>query len=91
MDSLRGNPGVFDELQDDTSGEESDTDGELSVDETPPHQVGQDERRMQVRAYNYWAGLLGDTLAAQLCDQPSPLPRELINAVLPDRFQTPTS
>ena len=60
MDSLRGNPGVFDELQDDTSWEESDTDGELSVDETPPHQVGQDERRMQVRAYNYWAGLLGD-------------------------------
>ncbi|WP_226662904.1 hypothetical protein [Alteriqipengyuania lutimaris] len=60
MDSLRGNPGVFDELQDDTSWEENDTDGELSVDETPPSLVGQDERRMQVRAYNYWAGLLGD-------------------------------
>ena len=60
MDSLRGNPGVFDELPDDTSWEESDTDGELSVDETPPTLVGQDERRMQVRAYNYWAGLLGD-------------------------------
>ena len=25
----------------------------------PPPVVGQDERRMQVRAYNYWAGLLG--------------------------------
>jgi tRNA 5-methylaminomethyl-2-thiouridine biosynthesis bifunctional protein len=38
-----------------------------------------------------WAGLLGDTLAAQLCDQPSPLPWDLIRAIRPDRFQTPTS
>lgn len=28
--------------------------------ETPPSPVGQDERRMQVRAYNYWANLLTD-------------------------------
>ena len=28
--------------------------------EPPPSPVGQDERRMQVRAYNYWAGLLGE-------------------------------
>ncbi len=28
--------------------------------EPPPSPVGQDERRMQVRAYNHWAGLLGD-------------------------------
>nr|WP_068076936.1 hypothetical protein [Novosphingobium lentum] len=28
--------------------------------EAPPSMVGQDERRMQVRAYNYWAGLLGN-------------------------------
>jgi hypothetical protein len=27
--------------------------------EPPPQPVGQDERRMQVRAYNYWAGQLG--------------------------------
>lgn len=26
----------------------------------PPPVVGQDERRMHVRAYNFWAGLLGD-------------------------------
>ncbi len=26
----------------------------------PPPAIGQDERRMQVRAYNFWAGLLGD-------------------------------
>jgi hypothetical protein len=28
--------------------------------EPPPSPVGQDERRMQVRAYNHWAGLLAD-------------------------------
>ena len=28
--------------------------------ETPPAPVGQDERRMQVRAYNHWASQLGD-------------------------------
>ncbi|WP_338466920.1 hypothetical protein RXV95_15500 [Novosphingobium sp. ZN18A2] len=28
--------------------------------EAPPPPIGQDERRMQVRAYNFWAGLLGD-------------------------------
>lgn len=31
-----------------------------SVHEAPPSPVGQDERRMQVRAYNHWASLLGD-------------------------------
>ena len=31
-----------------------------AVIEPPPSPVGQDERRMQVRAYNHWAGLLGD-------------------------------
>ncbi len=25
----------------------------------PPAAIGQDERRMQVRAYNHWASLLG--------------------------------
>ena len=28
--------------------------------ETPPPAIGQDERRMHVRAYNFWAGLLGE-------------------------------
>lgn len=28
--------------------------------EVPPSPVGQDERRMQVRAYNHWAALIGD-------------------------------
>ena len=30
------------------------------VRELPPEAIGQDERRMQVRAYNHWASLLGD-------------------------------
>ena len=28
--------------------------------ELPPESIGQDERRMQVRAYNHWASLLGE-------------------------------
>jgi hypothetical protein len=39
----------------DLSGYEDDV-----ANDPPPQVVGQDERRMQVRAYNYWAGLLGD-------------------------------
>ena len=33
---------------------------EDTVRELPPEAIGQDERRMQVRAYNHWASLLGD-------------------------------
>lgn len=43
--------------------------------ESPPPAVGQDERRMQVRAYNFWAGLLGDRrypLAAALTEADRP-------------------
>ena len=57
MDSLRGHYSGHD-----TSGAASEHD--LGDDETgreaPPAPVGQDERRMQVRAYNFWASLLGD-------------------------------
>ena len=37
-----------------------DEDGHEDVSVPPPSPVGQDERRMQVRAYNYWVGQLGD-------------------------------
>ena len=85
MDSLRGNLGAFDERQDDTSWDESDTDGELSVDDTPPGPVGQDERRMQVRAYNYWAGLLGDRTFPSVEDiESETLPDFSENSVLLD-------
>ncbi|GGE04557.1 hypothetical protein GCM10011515_25190 [Tsuneonella deserti] len=56
MDTLRGQFGTadYDETLDYASGED-DADREL-----PPSPVGQDERRMQVRAYNHWASLLAD-------------------------------
>jgi hypothetical protein len=34
----------------------------------PPSPVGQDERRMQVRAYNHWAALLGDASYPDIAD-----------------------
>ncbi|WP_225207479.1 PAS domain-containing protein [Novosphingobium huizhouense] len=44
--------------------------------EPPPPAVGQDERRMQVRAYNFWAGLL--------TDGPFPPVATLLDGKLPD-------
>ncbi|WP_295635866.1 hypothetical protein [Novosphingobium sp.] len=41
-----------------------------------PLLIGQDERRMQVRAYNFWAGLLGD--------QPFPSVASLTESAAPD-------
>jgi len=56
MDIYRGYP------SDDTDGESAfdpiDLAEESSVDEAPPLSIGQDERRMQVRAYNHWASQL---------------------------------
>ena len=52
MDTLRGTFETVDGLRDHESGED---DGR----ESPPAAIGQDERRMQVRAYNHWASLLG--------------------------------
>ncbi len=43
--------------------------------ELPPHAIGQDERRMQVRAYNHWAGLLGERMFPNIEDlEPADLP-----------------
>ena len=58
MDTLRGNfadrDGMFDEAAPyDPSEDETGR-------EVPPLAIGQDERRMQVRAYNHWTGLLGN-------------------------------
>ncbi len=57
MDNLRGN---FEPA--DLSGDDRDYDvGEDDTGrEEPPAAIGQDERRMQVRAYNHWASLLRD-------------------------------
>lgn len=41
----------------------------------PPEAIGQDERRMQVRAYNHWASLLGDNMFPHIDDlDPASLP-----------------
>jgi hypothetical protein len=59
MDTLRGTfesndtPDPYD-LEEESRGAEPDPR------DHPPASIGQDERRMQVRAYNHWAGLLGE-------------------------------
>ena len=57
MDTLRGS--FFDDPATD-----DDRDYDLTENDTarepPPSPIGQDERRMQVRAYNHWASLLTD-------------------------------
>ncbi|MEZ5680952.1 MAG: hypothetical protein R3E14_06605 [Erythrobacter sp.] len=57
MDRLGGYFGAHDDDEpfDDYEVDEGDADLD-----PPPSPVGQDERRMQVRAYNHWASLLGD-------------------------------
>jgi hypothetical protein len=54
MDSLRGE---FYDADLDPQGIDSDDD-HATFGDAPPSPVGQDERRMQVRAYNFWASLL---------------------------------
>ena len=70
MDVLRGTDFGADD-QDQEHGLEPD-----AVIEAPPPVIGQDERRMQVRAYNYWAGLLGK--------RRFPVPDRLIAGDMPD-------
>ncbi len=75
MDTFRGNfgsddidqakfdsalDGVFEDALDDGQRDWDVTEDE-SVNEPPPVAIGTDERRMQVRAYNHWASLLGDS------------------------------
>lgn len=57
MDNLRGYLGAVDY---DTDGHDFGLGDEDAVREPPPSPIGQDERRMQVRAYNHWASLIGD-------------------------------
>ncbi len=58
MDNLRGqfsdHGGAYGDAHDYDLGDDE-TGREL-----PPAAIGQDERRMQVRAYNFWAGMLND-------------------------------
>ncbi len=58
MDTLRGNFSDRADLIGDGDAYDPAEDDTTSV--TPPDPIGQDERRMQVRAYNHWASLLED-------------------------------
>lgn len=70
MDTLRGNFGTDDldqakfedALDDGLRGWDIEEDAaeEERISEPPPASIGTDERRMQVRAYNHWASMLGD-------------------------------
>lgn len=63
MDRLGGSFGAHDDAFGPADGPEfDDIDSDLAdfAPLAPPSPVGQDERRMQVRAYNHWAALLGD-------------------------------
>ena len=59
MDSLRGNFGDRSGSGDEAVEAYGDyVDEDAGTREPPPASIGQDERRMQVRAYNHWASLL---------------------------------
>ncbi len=56
MDTYRGH--ISDRLEGEFSSSQLDSDEDEVSREAPPSPVGQDERRMQVRAYNFWAAML---------------------------------
>ena len=72
MDTLRGNfadRAGLDETEAYDSAEEE------ATRDAPPPNIGQDERRMQVRAYNHWASLLDDRNFPSIDDlEPDNLP-----------------
>lgn len=73
MDTYRGN--FSDHASAGDEWPELDNHEEEVVSEPPPNPVGQDERRMQVRAYNHWASLLGDRAFPSIEDlEPGNLP-----------------
>lgn len=74
MDTLRG---TFDPDATDRGWDASDEESAepASRRDLPPDAIGQDERRMQVRAYNHWAGLLGERMFPHIEDlDPATLP-----------------
>lgn len=75
MDTLRG---AFDpDANADRGWDASEDDGAEQVDarDVPPASIGRDERRMQVRAYNHWASLLGERMFPNIADlDPADLP-----------------
>jgi hypothetical protein len=75
MDTLRGTFDAGDSADRGWSAPEEESAEPASRRDLPPDAIGQDERRMQVRAYNHWASLLGDRMFPNIEDlDPANLP-----------------
>lgn len=75
MDTLRGPFDTGEPAEGGWDAPEDDAPETLAPRELPPEAIGQDERRMQVRAYNHWAGLLGERMFPLIDDlDPANLP-----------------
>jgi hypothetical protein len=75
MDTLRGPFDTGEPAERGWDAPEDDAPETLAPRELPPEAIGQDERRMQVRAYNHWAGLLGERMFPLIDDlDPANLP-----------------
>ncbi|UYV16374.1 hypothetical protein [Porphyrobacter sp. ULC335] len=68
MDTLRGTFDSDSAADRGWDASEDESAGPASRRELPPHAIGQDERRMQVRAYNHWASLLGERMFPNIDD-----------------------
>ena len=75
MDTLRGTFDAGDSADRNWSAPEEESAEPASRRDLPPDAIGQDERRMQVRAYNHWASLLGERMFPNIVDlDPASLP-----------------
>ncbi len=85
MDTLRGNFGALDTADLGPGLDSIEDEHDEAVDHSPPPAIGTDERRMQVRAYNFWASLLDDRNFPAIEDlDPEALPDFGPNSVLLD-------
>jgi hypothetical protein len=83
MDSYRGH--FADHSASDYIETDYDADGDDMAVQPPPMAIGSNERRMQVRAYNHWAGLLGNRSFPSIVDlQSAAIPDFAPHAVLLD-------
>ncbi|WP_338241956.1 PAS domain-containing protein [Aurantiacibacter hainanensis] len=85
MDTLRGNFGALDTADLGPGFDAPEDEHDSTVDDSPPPAIGTDERRMQVRAYNFWASLLDERNFPAIEDlDPDALPDFGPNSVLLD-------
>lgn len=75
MDTLRGTFETGDPADRSWDASDEESAEPASRRDLPPDSIGQDERRMQVRAYNHWASLLGERMFPSIEDlEPTDLP-----------------